>query len=288
MSTPLAPLLLHGSMETLLIPLWGRAQMSRAGLFSDPDAEETVARLPYDFERLRIQKKTQVFMTLRAALLDRLTLHFLQQHPAGTVLALGSGLDARRCRLARQGATASHWYELDLPPVMALRQELSPIPSQPPQPGALHYLATSVTDPAWTQGLAFTPPVLVLAEGLLMYLRPEEVAELLTRLAATFPGALLACDVYSPLTLRQMSRHQSLRQTQAQVHWALASGPQGQAALEALCPGAKRLETLFLTDAPQVQRLDPFYRALFRLAGAFSAAREAHRIEVLALPGSPE
>jgi hypothetical protein len=50
---PIMKVRLKEEMETLLIPLYGRAQMSRRGLFSDKQAEEAVRQIDYDFSRLR-------------------------------------------------------------------------------------------------------------------------------------------------------------------------------------------------------------------------------------------
>ena len=42
---------LKEEMETLLIPLYGRAQMSRKGLFQDLDAESAISQIDYDFSK---------------------------------------------------------------------------------------------------------------------------------------------------------------------------------------------------------------------------------------------
>lgn len=162
---------------------------------------------------------------------------------------------------------------MDLPPVIELKQAL-----YPPQEGP-RYLAASVTDPRWLDALPFTPPVLVIAEGLLMYLKEEEVTAPLTRLREAAEEALLIFDAYSPATLRRIRRMRALRRTGATVHWAMES----PAALEAQCPGLRHAQTLWLTDAPGVARLDPGSRFLFGVASRFSAARQAHRIEIMEL-----
>ncbi len=61
---------LHREMETLLIPLYGRAESTRQGLCSDPYAVETLDRIEYNFGALKIPKKMRV--------LHRKTLRFFR------------------------------------------------------------------------------------------------------------------------------------------------------------------------------------------------------------------
>ena len=100
---------LKKEMETLLIPLYGRAQMSHQGLISDSYAGETLNLIDYDFSRLKIPKKLQVFMALRCAILDDFTKDFLSQHPNTLIISLGSGLDARYLRIGGY----QKWIDLD-------------------------------------------------------------------------------------------------------------------------------------------------------------------------------
>lgn len=48
---------LKNEMETLLIPLYGKAKMSKIGVFKDSFAEVAIDKLEYDYSKLKIQKK---------------------------------------------------------------------------------------------------------------------------------------------------------------------------------------------------------------------------------------
>ena len=48
---------LEGEMETLLIPLYGKAKMSEEGIFEDSFAQKSVEKLNFDFSSLKIQKR---------------------------------------------------------------------------------------------------------------------------------------------------------------------------------------------------------------------------------------
>ena len=59
---------LDKEMETLLIPLYGRAQMYESGLFFDQFAVETVRKVDYDFEKLKILSTPKLSMKIKVSL----------------------------------------------------------------------------------------------------------------------------------------------------------------------------------------------------------------------------
>jgi hypothetical protein len=85
---------LKEEMETLLIPLYGKAKMSETGIFRDSFAEDAVRKLDYNYSRLKIKKKTQVMLAMRAALIDGFTKNFIKDNPGCLILSLFCTLDA--------------------------------------------------------------------------------------------------------------------------------------------------------------------------------------------------
>lgn len=63
----------------------------------------------------------------------------------------------------------------------------------------------SVLDPAWMDAVDPSAGVFIVTQGLLMYLEPETVRQLLCGIAVRFPGAEMVFDViprwFSRLTL---------------------------------------------------------------------------------------
>ncbi|MGE4483807.1 MAG: class I SAM-dependent methyltransferase, partial [Oscillospiraceae bacterium] len=112
---------LEKEMETLLIPLYGRAMMSTKGIFEDEDAELAVKNIDYDFSKLHIRDKTQIMLSIRGALIDKFTNKFIRDHPDSTVVYLGCGLDARAKRI---GFPAKIWYDLDFSQVIDIKKQL--------------------------------------------------------------------------------------------------------------------------------------------------------------------
>jgi len=251
--------------ETLLITLYAKAQPDNPLLF-DPQAKEILERVDYDFRRLRIPYKTVVLVCQRAKKLDAITRDYMIEHPGGVVLQLGCGLDSRFWRVDDGRVT---WVDLDMPPVVELRRRFFP------EPERYQLIASSVTDLGWMDAVsADGRPVLVVAEGLLMYLGEEHVRNLVLGLQETFPGCRLAADVFSRLTARSATRHPSLHQTGASLGWGIDDPHE----LEGWGPGIRLLEEWYFSDDPDLDKLGWFYRAAYKMAGAFKMVQRAHRL----------
>lgn len=262
---------LEKEMETLLIPLYGRAQMSSKGYFQDRYAENAIRSIHYDFSRLKIQEKTQIMLSVRGALIDAFCIDFLRKQPDSTVIYLGCGLDARAKRL---GMPTRLWYDLDFPEVIAIKRQLYPETKQ------YRLIGSSVTHWEWMDAIGQnSKPVLVIAEGLLMYLSEEEVQTLVLKMRDRFLNTTFVFDAYSHFTAKQASNHPSLKKTGAIIRWGIDSAEE----LTSLSDGILHQETIYLTDARATKLLPKQFRAMFRFAGLFRAAREAHRIFVLQL-----
>lgn len=262
--------------ETLLITLYARAQ-ERNPLFFDPQASEILKRVDFDFSRLRVPYKTVILVCQRARKLDAITRQFMAENPGGVVLQPGCGLDGRFWRVDDGDVT---WYDLDMPPVVALREQLFDLTEVDGANERYHLIASSVTDLEWTQAVqADGNPVLVVAEGLLMYLDEAQVRRLVLWLHERFPGCRLAADVFSRMAARSAARHPSLHATGATLGWGIDDPHE----VETWAPGIRLLEEWYFTDDPDLGRLSLGYRLAYKIAGAFQAARQAQRILVYQL-----
>jgi O-methyltransferase involved in polyketide biosynthesis len=129
------------------------------------------------------------------------------------VLHLGCGLDTRFFRVDNGQV---EWYDLDMPEVIALRRRFFA------ETGRYRMIPSSVTDLSWIDAVPSQPePVLIIAEGLLMYLTEAQVKALVLSLKERFPGAGLAFDVFSTLTARNVQRNPSLKKTGAVIRWGI-------------------------------------------------------------------
>lgn len=254
--------------ETLLIPLYSKAMESQRPqpIFVDEKAQAILQRAEYDFARLNIPRKTTITLCIRANKLDAYVRQFLADHPQSVILHLGCGLDSRCLRVPHEH---TEWYDLDLPPVIELRRKFYE------ETPTYHLIASSVTDLNWTDAVAAQGrPVLVIAEGLLMYLKEADVKALFSKLKETFPGCELACDLYSGLTAQRAKDHPSLKQTGAVIQWGIDDVHN----IEQWGLGIRLKEEWYFAQAAEINKLGIGYRLAFRLAGLFSVANKAHRI----------
>lgn len=141
----------------------------------------------------------------RTWLFDRFLTAELAQG-ADMVVNLAAGLDARPYRLPLPPAL--QWIEVDLPAVLAYKQEVL---AQEEPACRLERVALDLGDLAARRQLfqhlgGRAGRVLVISEGLLIYLTPQEVAALAQDLAAA-PGFLRwAVDIASPGLLRMLQK----------------------------------------------------------------------------------
>jgi O-methyltransferase involved in polyketide biosynthesis len=179
---------LEGVSATTLWTLHNRSSEAKRsdGVIRDPWAVTVVDAISYDY--LKFGKPNQSH-ALRAVAFDSAASAYLTTHPKASVVALGEGLQTSFWRLDRAGvADQLTWYSVDLPPVMALREELLPTGDR------MVPLAQSALDLSWMDRVDDSHGVFITAEGLLMYLEPDDAIGLIRDCAARFPGGQMMFD----------------------------------------------------------------------------------------------
>ncbi|GGX29453.1 class I SAM-dependent methyltransferase [Streptomyces lomondensis] len=263
--------------ETLLIPLYGRAVENRKqdAVLRDPRAEEIVASIDYDFGRFD-NLPSLIGAVLRTSLLDRWVAEFLAEHPDGTVVEIGTGLNARYDRVDN-GRT--RWFDLDLPDVIELRRTFFDDTSRRTM------VTASVTDETWADAVAAESdgPYLFAAEAVLPYLAEPDVRHVVDLLAERFPGALLALDTAGPWIISHQDEHDALSKVEAKMRWACAD----PALLADWQPGTRVLASHTLTSLPpqMYDELPTTYREMLSgLAEQRLPQVEEYRLTLVQLP----
>ncbi|HEX5292936.1 MAG TPA: class I SAM-dependent methyltransferase [Streptosporangiaceae bacterium] len=208
------PARLGDVQQTLFIPLAARARATqrRHPVLRDPRAVELVASIDYD--AATYGRGAGGFVTvLRTAIFDHWVRAFLARHPAGTVTEVGTGLNTRFDRVDNGQV---HWIDLDLPDTIELRRKFFA------DTGRRAMLAASFLDEDWLAAAADRPgPYFFVADGVLTYLPEEQVTAALARLAARFPGALIAFDTYPRATYERQHKLAARKNMQARWQWAV-------------------------------------------------------------------
>lgn len=232
---------LSGVSETALLTLNARAREARRAdpIIEDPMAIRLVDSIDFDFAKFG---PTRQDIALRALAFDTHTGRYLRQRPSATVVALAEGLQTSFWRVDAATPDAEfRWLTVDLPPIIDIRQRL--LPASP----RISVCAQSALDYSWMDRVDPADGVFITAEGLLMYLQPEQAMGLIGECANRFPGGQLLFDVPPPWfsTLTRRGLRTSLRYKAPPMPFSL---PVAEAAdLVNTMPGVRAVRDLQLS-----------------------------------------
>ncbi|MFL0178869.1 class I SAM-dependent methyltransferase [Mycobacterium sp. SMC-15] len=257
------PVDLHGAAATMLTTLYLKALDADFDqpVLGDRYARAAVERIDFDWDALKANGRWAPLVTVRTAQYDIWARQFLAAHPDATVIHLGCGMDARVFRIDPGPAVA--WYDVDQPPVIALRKQV-----YPDRPG-YHLVATLATDPSWLDDIPTDRPVLLLAEGISMYLAEADGVALLQSIVDRFPAGELQIDFYNWFGIKSQKTHRLQRQSGATLHWAV-NGPSD---ILDKVTGIRLLAAANFFDAETFGRVPAGFRRSSRLARAVGPLR---------------
>ena len=243
---------LSGVPETMLQTVYARAKESRGrGAIHDAKAEELIEKLDYDFSLA--DKDTAMYsgVIARTIVLDKLTKSWLASHPGAVVINIACGLDTRCYRMAGY----AHWHNLDLPETMAVREKLLP------ESGTISQIAMSAMDD-WGGEISELSeqnvPVLIVIEGLTMYLNAKDVQQIFAVISSRFSQATIFVETMNPTIVRHF-KEKSIDASSAKFTWGIKNGK----ALAELLPGFRFVEEHSLTEGMAV--FAPIYKLLDKL-----------------------
>lgn len=241
---------LSGVPETMLLTVYARAKESIGrGVIRDRKAEELIAELDHDFSLAEKDTAMRSGVIARTLVLDRLTASWLAEHPGAALVNIACGLDTRCCRVGGY----AHWYNLDLPEVIALREKLLP------EEGAVSQIAMSAMEDWGSRIREADAPALVIMEGLTMYLSEADVKRIFQVIAGRFRKATVFVETMNPMVVERF-REKSVEGSHVAFTWGVKNG----AALAKLLPDFRLTEEHSLTEGMAV--FAPVYKALGKLA----------------------
>ncbi|KAI3394124.1 hypothetical protein diail_3207 [Diaporthe ilicicola] len=227
---------LTGAQETLLLTLLARAIDTETAhpILKDTYAASVVKQVKdsgYDFSKRLgfglLERPVSAFISLRARILDLKTEAFLAAHPGrATILHLACGLDSRSLRVRWQ-AEGRLWVDVDKQDAIELRRQVMSDPVA--EPGAMYRLVDpSITEDGWLENCQIPTdrPVVIIMEGLTMYLAPEEVYGLLRQITRYFLDRDVHGEIYfdaaGTMTVKAANKLGSLRKLGTSLKWALS------------------------------------------------------------------
>ncbi|GFG54682.1 methyltransferase [Mycolicibacterium agri] len=264
------PVDLTGAAQTMLTTLYLKAldaDFDRPVL-GDRFAKDAAHLIDYDWHEIGITGRWAPLVTVRTAQYDIWTRQFLAVHQHATVLHIGCGLDSRVFRIDPDPRV--QWYDIDYPAVVALRKKVFP-----PRP-SYHLIAASATSPSWLHEIPADRPVLLLAEGVSMYLKQHEGVALLRRVVDRFPSGELQIDFFNWLGIRSQKAQTLVRRSGSTLHWAV-NDPQD---ILRSVPGVRLLAAVTFFEASTFPRAPAGFRSmrtLLRTAPPVRKALQYHR-----------
>jgi len=206
---------LSGVPRTLMLTTRARVDEHQRpdGILCDPIVADWWRSLSWDAALDSLYTPlTQLCWAVRAYLIDEIVQRHLAVHPQAVIVELGAGLSTRYYRV---GQSSQCWLELDLPETIALRRQFDT------ESDRHRFLPFSALTFNWLDEVPTCPPtsLLIIAEGLFMYLPPEDIQMLITKLKQRFLGATLVFDAVGGIT-RGQTAHQ-LSALGAPLQWLI-------------------------------------------------------------------
>ena len=217
----------HVSDTALWVAMYRAFESERPdALFHDPYARKMAGERGEAIVKSMPRARSMGWpMVVRTQVMDEIVLRSCGSG-LRTVLNLAAGLDARAFRLDLPESLL--WIDVDLPDMIAYRREHL----GDAKPRCRHeHVASDLANPesldeVLDRARDWEPPVLVVTEGLLVYLTSDQVAALATRLHREPRIASWLTDLASPLLLDMLKRswQPSLSAAGAPLQFAPAEG----------------------------------------------------------------
>ena len=240
---------LSGVPETMLQTVYARAKESAGrGAIHDRKAEELINRIDYDFSLADKDAAMHSGVIARTIVLDRLVSAWFAENPGSAVVNIACGLDTRCYRMNGY----SHWYNLDLPETIAVREKLLP------ESGAISQIAMSAMDD-WGREIAKSDTAaLIIIEGLTMYLSEADVKQIFAVISKNMEKAAVLVEVMNPMIVKRF-REKSIEASNAKFTWGIKEGK----ALAALLQDFRFIEEHSLVEG--MAAFMPVYKLLGKI-----------------------
>jgi len=212
--------MLDAVSSTLLIPLVARARGPSIYPWLDPDdvqAQHVVEKIGDAIDPLLQDRAAMLTVLWRTQLMKRLGVDFFRHYPDAQGINLGAGL-SDYFQWLNNGHNC--WLDVDMDEVVSLRHLLLPVHSESAKDRCL-----DLTQPGWWQDLGLDErtghkPMLLICEGLLMYLTPTQVRSVFKEIGNNAPeGSELVCDFMTPMGIGLTHMTPSVFATGAEFRW---------------------------------------------------------------------
>lgn len=184
--------------KTLYIPLYGKSYVSKKRLFlEDRKAEEIWEAETFPLKGKSKSKWLAYYMGIRSAVFDEWLTNKMAERKDAAILQIGCGMDSR---VIRVGTGHHKWYDVDFPAVIDERKRYYA------ETANYQMIAGDARDCIWLENVKEHQSVIVVMEGVSMYLTVAEMQSLADCLCTHFEEVTLLVDCYTSFAAK-MSKH---------------------------------------------------------------------------------
>ena len=251
--------------KTLYIPLYGKAYVSRKGIIlRDLKADEIWEREGFPLKGKSRSRWLAYYMGMRAAVFDQWLREQMAETEDPVVIHLGCGMDSR---IDRVGSGYAAWYDVDFPDVISERRRYYTENTR------YHMLSSDVRDPEWLRNITETGTAVVVMEGLSMYLRLDELRQVLGMIRNHFAEVRVLIDCYTSFAAKMSG----IRNPINDVGGAAVYGIDDPKILQE-GTGLMFVKEHEMTPLPMIEELQGVEKIIFRQIYAGSISRKTYRM----------
>ena len=241
-----------GVPETMIQTLYARAKesMKPNAKIKDDMAAEIVSQLDYDFSNADKDGAMSSGVIARTIVLDEMVGQYLTKHPKTVVVNIACGMDTRCYRMKGKYL---RWYNVDLPETMEVRERFLT------EDGPIYQIAKSAMDASYIDDITYEgKDVLVVIEGLSMYLKEADIRQIFAIIDQTFPKAMVLIEVMSPFVVKHV-KEKSIEGSNAIFTWGIKNGK----LLEQMVPSFTYKKEVSLVEG--MKKLMPIYHVIGKI-----------------------
>ena len=241
-----------GVPETMIQTLYARAKETKKdnAKIKDDIAVEIVEKLDYDFSKADSDKAMGSGVIARTIVLDDMVGKYLDEHPDTIVANMGCGLDTRCYRMKGK---YSSWYNLDLPETIEIRNRFLE------EKGPIYQIAKSAMDISHTDSITYNGEnVLVIVEGLSMYLCENDIKQIFSIIEKSFKTATVMIETMSPFCVKHI-KEKSIEGSNAKFKWGVKNGKE----LEKVVPKFTWKKDVSLVEG--MKKMIPIYNVIVNI-----------------------
>ncbi|MFX1548563.1 MAG: class I SAM-dependent methyltransferase, partial [Promethearchaeota archaeon] len=206
------------------LPLYCRAidYQAKNSILKDKFSYDLYNRIEFDWNIIKktVRSFDPILMGIRVRKFDQMCRQFIEKHPNGIIVSLGSGIDYRFGRIDNNRC---YFVDLDFPEVLEFRKLITPISTRN------ILIGQSVLNYSWIKqilelSMEHRAQIFFIAEGLMVYLEIPEMQELLKNIGQAFPQAEIFFDMFSERAKKLAESKLMFKDLNVKIKSALNSG----------------------------------------------------------------